>query len=184
MPLTTPLFGLKYLAVGEPARNTRQVLEDNAKTVEAALVVRGVTPPAVVDLAAEASARASADAALDTRLQVLEPGAWTALSLVGGYSSYAAPATYPVVSYRKEGRRAWLRGWLLNSGAVAGNTAVTSSPLPVPLRPVGSNATLWVTTDTGTLRRFEVRTDGHLYTFGALTASTYINLEPGTWALP
>jgi hypothetical protein len=51
MTAQTPIFGIKYIQQGEPARNTRQALEDNAVTIEAALVRGGIAPPAAQDLA-------------------------------------------------------------------------------------------------------------------------------------
>jgi hypothetical protein len=47
----TPVYGIKYIVPGEPIRNTRQALEDNANTVEAALIRGGVAPPNAADLA-------------------------------------------------------------------------------------------------------------------------------------
>lgn len=45
---TTPFYGIEYLIEGEPAWHTRQKLERNARTVEAALL-RGGAPPAWSD---------------------------------------------------------------------------------------------------------------------------------------
>lgn len=52
MTALTPIYGLKYLVQGEPARNTRQALEDNAYTIEAALQARGVAAVGASDLLA------------------------------------------------------------------------------------------------------------------------------------
>jgi hypothetical protein len=51
----TPLYGIKYLVNGEPIRNTRQALEDNAKTIEAALASVPMSAPGATDLAAVAA---------------------------------------------------------------------------------------------------------------------------------
>lgn len=51
MTAQTPVYGIKYPEVGEPIRTTRQILEDNAKAVEAALVSGGIAPPSASDLA-------------------------------------------------------------------------------------------------------------------------------------
>jgi hypothetical protein len=48
--LQTPIYGIEYLAVGEPARTTRQVMENNAHTIEAALTRGGIVPPEAADL--------------------------------------------------------------------------------------------------------------------------------------
>lgn len=50
MTAQTPVYGIKYLTVGEPARNTRAALQANAETIEAALVAGGVAAPGAADL--------------------------------------------------------------------------------------------------------------------------------------
>jgi len=45
MTARTPIYGLEYIILGEPVRNTRQALENNAKTIEAALLAKAATPP-------------------------------------------------------------------------------------------------------------------------------------------
>jgi hypothetical protein len=52
MTAKTPVYGLEYLVQGEPVRNTRAALEANAKTIEAALLARGVPATGAADLAA------------------------------------------------------------------------------------------------------------------------------------
>lgn len=52
MTAKTPIYGIEYLIPGEPIRSTRQALENNAKSIEAALANRGVIPPGASDLAA------------------------------------------------------------------------------------------------------------------------------------
>jgi hypothetical protein len=51
MTQQTPVYGIKYIVPGEPIRNTRQALEDNAKTIEAALVAGGIAPAGAPDIA-------------------------------------------------------------------------------------------------------------------------------------
>jgi hypothetical protein len=51
----TPVFAIKYPVVGEPIRTTRQILEDNATAIEAALLSRSATPPGASDLTALAA---------------------------------------------------------------------------------------------------------------------------------
>lgn len=52
MTAHTPAYGIEYLVEGEPIRSTRLVLENNAKTIEAALIAGGIAPPLAPDLAA------------------------------------------------------------------------------------------------------------------------------------
>lgn len=49
MTALTPVYGMKYLTQGDPARITRSVLEDNAKTTEAALLRGAIAPPLPAD---------------------------------------------------------------------------------------------------------------------------------------
>jgi hypothetical protein len=48
----TPVYGIKYPVVGEPIRTTRQILQDNAETTEAALIAGGVAAPGAGDVLA------------------------------------------------------------------------------------------------------------------------------------
>jgi hypothetical protein len=52
MPGSTPVYGIKYILQGEPIKATRQALEDNANTIEAALMAGGVAAPGASDLLA------------------------------------------------------------------------------------------------------------------------------------
>lgn len=47
----TPVYGLRYILQGQPARWTRQYLEENALAIEAALIRGGIAPPNAADLA-------------------------------------------------------------------------------------------------------------------------------------
>lgn len=48
----TPVYGLRYVAEGQPAHYTRQHLQHNAETIEAALIAGGVAAPGATDLLA------------------------------------------------------------------------------------------------------------------------------------
>lgn len=50
MTAFTPIYRLAYIEQGEPIRNTRQALEDNAYTIEAALQAGGLAPQQVQDM--------------------------------------------------------------------------------------------------------------------------------------
>jgi len=54
MTAKTPVYEIEYLVEGEPVRNTRLALENNAKSIEAALLAGGIAPPLAPDLAAVA----------------------------------------------------------------------------------------------------------------------------------
>lgn len=51
MTAKTPVFQIEYLVEGEPIRATRLALENNAKSIEAALLAGPASPPAASDLA-------------------------------------------------------------------------------------------------------------------------------------
>lgn len=51
-PGRTDVYGLRFPQIGEPIRTTRAILEDNARTIEAALLSKALAPPAAQDLAA------------------------------------------------------------------------------------------------------------------------------------
>lgn len=59
IPGRTDVYGIEFLQLGEPIRNTRAKLEANARTIEAALLARGVPATGAPDLAA-VSGRVSA----------------------------------------------------------------------------------------------------------------------------
>lgn len=46
----TPVYGLRYVIQGQSARDTRKYLEENAKSIEAALLLGGVAAPGASDL--------------------------------------------------------------------------------------------------------------------------------------
>lgn len=46
----TPVYGLRYIAKGQPARDTRKYLQENAETIEAALIAGGLAAPGASDL--------------------------------------------------------------------------------------------------------------------------------------
>lgn len=68
MTATTPVFQLEYIVEGEPLRNARPALENNAKTIEAALLRGPASPPNAQDLATVAGRVTS----LESRVTVLE----------------------------------------------------------------------------------------------------------------
>jgi hypothetical protein len=114
MTALTPIYGLEYLVQGEPARNTRQALENNAKTIEAALLARGVPPADLLDLIA-------AGWFTDT--------GWVNLPLAAGWNSSSSPG------YRKIGKTVWFRGEVWTTATSTTDTNLLSTPLPAGFRP-------------------------------------------------
>lgn len=79
MTAKTTNFGLEYLTLGEPVRNTRAALQRNAETIDAALTRGGIAPPAAQDLVAVATRTTN----LETRATALEqPAGFRATSSV------------------------------------------------------------------------------------------------------
>lgn len=74
MTAKTPVYQLEYLVPGEPAKTTRQVLERNAKSIEAALLARGVPAPGASDLAEVAGRVATLETPMSGRYTLTQTG--------------------------------------------------------------------------------------------------------------
>jgi hypothetical protein len=117
MTAQTPVYGIKYPVAGEPIRTTRQILEDNARTVEAALVRGGIAPPAAQDLAT-----------LSGRVTALETGtAGTIAAATGWTGAGLKVALFP-------GGLVRLGGWVTNTGGFtpSGNGAEVLATITSP----------------------------------------------------
>ena len=152
MTAKTPVFELEYIVEGEPLREARPALENNAKTIEAALVRGGIAPPEAQDLAT-----------LSGRVTALE--ADTASTQV----TYVTNMTiaYNDVAAGWTGLRYWRNGNVVTlSGAfrfvaAAPNLTVVAT-LPAGFRPPGTIQT--------TSPNFTIQTDGRIVLNG--TAAT------------
>lgn len=86
MTAKTAVYGLEYIVEGEPLRGARLALENNAKTIEAALVLGGIAPPAAQDLATLAgrvtAAEQLAAASINTFTQGGYNDLWNSTSFV------------------------------------------------------------------------------------------------------
>lgn len=162
MTAQTPIYGLKYIVEGEPARNARQALEDNAKTIEAALQSQGVPAVGAPDLAT-----------LSGRVSQLEPGAWVALTLTTGavYTGWPAP-----------------RARLERAGVVRFEASVSTISagvpfltLPVQFRPNG-NRVIVASSGATTSCLGQIQTNGQVIA-GATIASNGFLLMAGTYSL-
>lgn len=120
MTAQTPIYGIKYPVVGEPIRTTRQILEDNAKAVEAALLSGGVAAPGAGDVLA-----------VSGRVSTIE-GAWTAYNPNWTCSGLAPAVGNGTLSgrYRKVGRTVDLDVFLLFGSTTTGGTGNWSFTLP------------------------------------------------------
>lgn len=123
MTAKTPVYQLEYLVVGEPARNTRAALENNAKSIEAALIAGGVAPPGAQDLLQ-----------LSGRVTALEGAAWSTYNVL-----WTAAGGAPVVGngslvgrYRKVGRTVDIRISLVFGSTTGGGTGEWLFSLPSP----------------------------------------------------
>lgn len=106
----TTNFQLEFLAPGEPAKNTRAVLERMTKSIDAALTRGGVAPPNAQDLVAVAGRTTAVEdraTALENRATALETGAHGRLCravVIGGNVGIngqgAAIGTSPAVTLR------------------------------------------------------------------------------------
>lgn len=84
----TPVFAIKYPVVGEPIRTTRQILQDNATAIEAALLSRSATPPGASDLTALAARVTS----LEVDPVILQDAGSAATMTTGGARVSLSPA--------------------------------------------------------------------------------------------
>jgi len=111
MTAKTPAYQLEYLAVGDPVRITREVMERNAKGIEAALLARGVPPPGATDVAG-----------INGRLNALEADTgWATLTLQPGWIG--------TVRYRRRGGALYVRTDLeRGSASQAARALITTLP--------------------------------------------------------
>ena len=171
MTATTPIYGMQYLVPGEPARNTRAALEANAFAIEAALQSHALAPPAAADLAAIAG-----------RASVLENrGAWQGVTFASGWSSYTGEG-YATFSYRKEGPRVYLRGWLTTTAATAANALIVAAAVPVAFRPAATVA-VYGHIDAAHPVRLTMSTAGELRATGAFASGAFIYVGGLSYAL-
>lgn len=66
----TPAYGLRYITEGQPAKYTRQYLQQNVETIEAALLAGGVVPPGAADLNAVTARVAALETKVAPRLDI------------------------------------------------------------------------------------------------------------------
>lgn len=179
MTAKTPVYQLEYIVEGESARNARGALERNAKSIEAALVAGGVTPPGASDLAALAGRVAALEAIT----------AWADLPVIGapylahytlGTQAGAAAGPGPTkIQYRLYQGRVWFRGWGFSStsgyaaGGGTGFAAVLATPLAAAFRPPVT-ATLNLPTSAGAIMRHEMSPAGQLNGAQTVPPNTYM----------
>jgi len=143
MTAHTPVYGLEYIVEGEPLRNARLALENNAKSVEAALLLGGVAAPGATDLLT-----------LSGRVNLLESTAWANLSLASGVTNLGGE--FQTAQIRKVGDRVELRGVL--AAKPAGTILAT---IPAGMRPPATSI-LSSNTDATTSNSVYVYPDGRL----------------------
>jgi hypothetical protein len=192
MTAHTPIYGLEYITEGEPLRNTRAALENNAHTIEAALQAGGVAATGASDLLA-VSGRVST---LETKMTAVEGAGWVDFPLVGApymvsYQVGAIGSGVPgpvKVQMRLKNGRVELRGWGRSDTTTATGGVYTLAPghLPAAYRPPAT-VTLFVPRDTGAVHRFQVEPNGCLYNFQAISATAgspwYFCFDGISWGL-
>ena len=162
----TPVYGLKYIAVGAPARWTREVLQLNAETIEAALIAGGIAPPAAGDLAT-----------LSGRVSALEGStalAATAPSLTAGWTPYVdASVPWNGVRYWRHNKSVTVAGALTAASARSNGDVMFT--LPSGCRPpVSVQAAVYasapynvVVTATGSVKLSGTAASGSVISFTA-----------------
>lgn len=165
MTLKTPIYQIEYLAQGEPVRNTRLALENNAKSIEAALKSGGLAPQTVQD--------ALAVIGRVTTLETGRPAAPTILEV-----GTAAVSTYAKAGYYRD--RAGLVHLSsiapVSTAGLAANVALFTLPAgyrPTALLPLMLPVDSAGTTPAGPrLMRWDLATDGRFYSPAAVPANS------------
>lgn len=177
MTAYTTNFQLPYLTVGQPARDTRAVLQEIATKVDAALTAGPASPPAAQDLTAVAG-----------RVSVLEAARPSMRRYFTGANIAITNATVTVVGLNVND---WLRGNPnMSAAAPSSNTA--------PVAPSGSTAwgikvaeaglylvnaeVTWATAGTTGERNAILRLNGSIKRQGGSPSATNARLAP-SWPL-
>lgn len=161
MTIKTPLYGLEYIQQGEPIRNTRLALENNAYTIEAALAARGVPP---TDLQALIAAGWFSDTG------------WVDITPAAGFA-VASTAERPQMR-RRAGQLIFQGGFAPTGLAVSASFTVAT--IPVPYRPAqnayvgggsssGASTFTLLLTSAGALQIRTSATLGTIYKLDALS---------------
>lgn len=126
MTATTPIYGLKYIVQGEPIRNTRQALEDNAFTIETALQAAGVAAVGASDLLA-----------VSGRVSAIESPTMQPVTFASGYAQYTtSPYGELVRCWKPTPDTVRVAGMVAISTAVStGATGLLFATLPAGYRP-------------------------------------------------
>jgi len=165
---STPAYGIKYPAPGAPLKYTRAILEDVAKTIEAALIQGGIAPPTAVDLAAAVA-----------RIGTLEKMNDPVTDLVLAANVISLTASYRKAGVYRVGRACCLTSVIQITPAVvaAGATVMTA---PVGFRPpaiIPLLITAQVPGDPASSVRVDVHPDGTIRAVSALAVNTYLFLD-------
>lgn len=124
MTAKTPLYGLEYPIQGEPIRTTRLALENNAKTIEAALQSKGVAPPNATDLLAVAA-----------RVSTLEAAYVPPAALPLTTSATAFGQSFAGARIWRQGRTVFTTGLVKLAAGLAAQANVNVAAIPLALRP-------------------------------------------------
>jgi hypothetical protein len=151
----TPVYGLKYLEVGQPARDTRDVLEDNARSIEAALIRGGIAPTSIQTLTA-------AGWFSDT--------GWLTLTAAAGRTAFTG-ADRPQA--RMRGGIVYLRGAFQTTGMAAATTYDLCT-LPATITRPGAQINMYAGSSTAAAGgKLMVKTDGTVQVLTGPTVGTY-----------
>jgi hypothetical protein len=163
---------LRYLVEGEPLRNLRSYTEENAETIEAALIATGITPPDLdVYLADIATFNTMVTAG-----QFDDTG-WVDLTSTG-YTETSDPAP----RLRRLGHVVFAQGGWTNAGMVANTTYVVSTiPDGQGLRPSGTVQFTPGMSSAGSTGKIAVAANGQISVSTSGTVAGYFRLDPGQW---
>lgn len=110
---------------------------------------------------------------------------WYNFPLRAGFGVFGG--AYPTVGVRREGRRAWLRGWLTTTTTQVANQIINVDPLPAEFRPAEQHTMVMQLSNsavTQAVYRFEVDANGWIFTLSALPTPASFSLFEHSWPLP
>lgn len=170
----TPIYGIKYLQLGEPIRTTRAVMQQNAETIETALAAGGVAPAGAAD-----------HLALAARVGLLEAGnpAPTITDLAITTASWQNVAGYRNAGYyrNRSGEVRLTSMMQVKTGVTVASGAVIAT-LPVGFRlAVTGVLPLTIPASPGPWQRADLNAAGQLLAVGSIAAGVYLFLDGVGW---
>lgn len=155
MTAKTPVYELEYIVEGESARNARGALERNAKSIEAALILGGIAPPAAADLLAAVARIGNLEAA------AVAPVAVPYVNLLNTTTGWSKFSTgWRGLRCWSQGRTVFTSGVVKNSVAISAGGSAYVGRIPVGFRPTVETEMFVSLANASLPIRWDVTVDG------------------------